>query len=73
MRQYNFSKNLKKYRKEKNMSQAELAVGIRVTQQTISAWETDERYPTLDKVYDIAKILDIPVNKLLTEENLPYT
>lgn len=32
--------NIKKYRKEKNLSQEEMAVRLHVVRQTISKWET---------------------------------
>lgn len=65
MRQYNFSSNLKEQRKGKKLSQAELAKGVGVTQRTVCAWELNERYPTIDKVYDIANFLEIPINTLI--------
>lgn len=65
MGQYSFSSNLREQRKEKKLSQAKLAKGVGVSQKTVSAWELNERYPTIDKVYDIAKFLGISVNALI--------
>lgn len=65
MGQYSFSSNLRDQRKEKRLSQAELAEGVGVSQKTVSAWELNERYPTIDKVYDIARFLEIPINTLI--------
>lgn len=65
MKYYSFSENLRKQRKEKKLTQEELAKSIGVSQQTIAAWENNERYPTIDKVYDLAKYLNIPVSKLI--------
>ncbi len=63
--EYTFSENLKKARKEQGLSQNELAQSIGVSQQTICAWENNERYPTVDKLYDLAKALKIPTNVLV--------
>ena len=71
MIEYNFSTNLRKIRKERGVTQNELARGIRVSQVTVSEWETNVRYPTIDRIYEIANFLKVPVNALLsdTQEN----
>ncbi|MBQ0111688.1 MAG: helix-turn-helix transcriptional regulator [Bacteroidales bacterium] len=71
MIEYNFSTNLRKIRKEQGVTQNELARGIRVSQVTVSEWETNVRYPTVDRIYEIANFLKVPVNALLsdTQEN----
>lgn len=71
MIEYNFSTNLRKIRKEQGVTQNELARGIRVSQVTVSEWETNVRYPTIDRIYEIANFLKVPVNALLsdTQEN----
>lgn len=67
MEQYNFPKNLRRERKEHRLTQNELAQGIGVARVTISEWETNTRYPTIDRIYDIAKFLQIPINALIGE------
>lgn len=67
MEQYNFPKNLRRERKEHRLTQNELAQGIGVARVTISEWETNTRYPTIDRIYDIAKFLQIPINSLIGE------
>ena len=42
---YWFSENLKKYRTEKGMTQAELAKQINVSQNLLCEWEKRVRYP----------------------------
>lgn len=66
MGQYSFSVNLRKYRKGKKLSQAKLAECVGVSQKTVSAWELNERYPTVDKLYDIARVLKIDVETLVS-------
>ena len=42
-----FNENIKKIRKEKGLSQEELAVKLNVVRQTISKWEKAYLYQTL--------------------------
>lgn len=65
MGQYSFSDNLRRKRREKKLSQKDLADRVGVSQKTISAWELNERYPTLDKVYDLASTLHIDIKELI--------
>lgn len=67
MEQYNFPMNLRRERKERGLTQDELAQGIGVSRVTVSEWETNTRYPTLDRIYDIAKFLKIPVSTLVSD------
>lgn len=63
--EYCFAKNLRKERKSKGMTQLELAGKVGVSQTTVSQWESTEKYPTLDKIYDIANALKISVSALV--------
>lgn len=61
------SQNIKKYRKENNMSQDELAEKIGVSRQSISLWETDQTQPTIDNVIALSKIFNVSSDILLSE------
>lgn len=61
---YAFGENLKKYRKEKKITQSMLADRLHMSHAIISNWERGVKYPMLDKVYDIANILGIEVVEL---------
>ena len=63
--EYCFAKNLRKERKNRGMTQIELAGKVGVSQTTVSQWESTEKYPTLDKIYDIANALKISVSALV--------
>lgn len=65
--QYTFSANLRFYRERKEITKEELARRLHVSPCTIWRWENDERYPRLNTVYDIAKILGVEVFKLVGE------
>lgn len=63
--EYCFAENLRKERKNRGMTQIELAGKVGVSQTTVSQWESTEKYPTLDKIYDIANALKISVSALV--------
>ncbi len=62
------SKNIKKFRTEKGMTQESLAEKIFVTRQAISNWETGKTKPDVDSLLKIAEILDVQVEELIYGE-----
>lgn len=52
------SKNIKKLRKENNLTQETLSEKLFVTRQTVSYWETGRSQPTLDMLGDLAVALN---------------
>ena len=57
---------LLKLRKEKNISQEELANELDVSRQTISKWETDQSQPDFDKIIPLCEYFGITSDELLT-------
>lgn len=64
-----FEEKLIKLRKEKILSQEELAEKLEVTRQTISKWELGQSKPDMDKLVEMSKFFEVPVDSL-TNENL---
>lgn len=60
--------NIKKYRKEKGISQEELAVRLHVVRQTVSKWESGKSVPDAEMLADMAELLEVPVSRLLGRE-----
>lgn len=61
------------YRKEKRMTQLELAGKIGVTDKAVSKWERDLSYPDIELLPKIAEIFNVSVDILMqirTEENM---
>lgn len=60
-----FSENLKKIRKEKGISQEELATRLNVVRQTISKWEKGLSVPDAERLIKLSEILETSVGTLL--------
>lgn len=64
----NFSEKLKALRKQRGISQAELAKMIGISARAVAAYETGGSYPRKMETYELlAKALDTDVNYLRTE------
>lgn len=59
------NENIKKYRKQKGMSQEEMAVRLNVVRQTVSKWESGLSVPDADILMQIAELLEVSVGQLL--------
>ena len=57
--------NLRRIRKERRVSQNDLAQSIGVTQGTVSNWETGHMMPTLENLIAIAKFFGCKVDDLI--------
>lgn len=57
--------NIRKYRKDRRISQEELAVRLHVVRQTVSKWEKGLSVPDADVLIRMAEVLEVPVSKLL--------
>lgn len=60
--------NIKNLRKEKGMSQEELAVRLNVVRQTVSKWEQNLSVPDSDMLVKLAEVFGVSVGTLLDEE-----
>ena len=61
-----FGKFIMKKRKEKNMTQKELAQKLFVTESAVSKWERGLSYPDISLITSICEALDITERELLT-------
>lgn len=58
-------KQIQHYRKEKNLSQDELAEIIFVSRQSISNWERGATYPDLQNLLLLSKIFEVSLDQLI--------
>ncbi len=59
------SKQIKKYRSEKGLSQEDLAEKIYVSRQTISNWENNKSYPDIKSLLMLSNLFDVSVDILV--------
>lgn len=65
MNQYVTGAIIKKLREEKQMTQAELAKHLFVSDKTVSKWESGKGYPDISLLGSIAGVLGVSVTELL--------
>ena len=70
MNQEKIGKFIKEKRKEKKLTQEELASILRVSNRTISKWENGVCLPDYAMINDLCKALDITINEFLSGENI---
>jgi len=68
MDQIKIGKFISFMRKEKNMTQSELAEKLNITDRAISKWENGVCLPDANNIPDLCKILDITINDLFSGE-----
>ncbi len=60
-----FSQNLQYLRKEKKMTQEQLAEKLEVSRQAVSKWEAGSAYPEMDKIIVMCRMFDIDMDTLV--------
>ena len=64
----NLSENLKKIRKENNLSQEQLAEKLGVSRQSVSKWESGQAYPEMDKMLQLCEMFNLNIDDLLNQD-----
>lgn len=57
-------------RKEKGLTQAELAERLEVSRQSVSNWEVGTTTPSTKRLRDLSQLYDVPLDYLLSENSL---
>ena len=60
-----FSNNLKQFRKQKQLSQEQLAEQLGITTQAVSKWECSLSYPDIDLLPQLADLFGVSIDTLL--------
>ncbi len=63
-----FNERILDLRKKKGWSQEELGEKVGVSRQTVSKWENGQTTPELEKLRNLAKIFEISVDDLISED-----
>ena len=64
----NFGKTIVQLRKENGFTQKELAEKLNVSYKAVSRWETGKNYPDIETLQQLADVLAVSVNELLSGE-----
>ena len=65
-----FNEKLQELRKQKGLTQEELAEALYVSRTAISKWESGRGYPNIDSLKRIAKLFSVTVDELLSGDEL---
>ena len=65
-----FSEKLQQLRKQRNLTQEELAEAIYVSRTAISKWESGRGYPSVDSLKALSKFFSVPIDTLLSGEQV---
>ena len=65
-----FNEKLQHLRKQKEITQEELAVAIYVSRTAISKWESGRGYPSIDSLKALSEFFGVTIDELLSSEEL---
>ena len=65
-----FNEKIQELRKQKGLTQEELAEALYVSRTAVSKWESGRGYPNIDSLKTIAKFFGVTVDDLLSGEEL---
>lgn len=65
-----FSEKLQELRKNKGLTQEELAEALYVSRTAVSKWESGRGYPNIESLKDISKFFSVSIDDLLSSEKL---
>ena len=68
--QYKIGKFIASRRKQKNLTQAQLAEKLNITDRAVSKWENGKCLPDASIMIELCEFLDITVNELLSGEKV---
>lgn len=61
-----FSENLRRIRRERGISQEELAEQLKVSRQAVSKWEQGNGYPEVEKLLLLSEVLSVSLDRLMS-------
>ena len=65
-----FHEKLQELRKNRGLTQEELAEGLYVSRTAISKWESGRGYPSIDSLKEISNYFSVTIDELLSSEKL---
>ena len=68
-----FNNRLYQLRKQKGLSQEELASRLNVSRQTVSKWEVGDSTPDMEKLVAMSALFDVSLDQLVLGKEAPQT
>ena len=68
-----FGQRLSRLRKEKELTQSDLASRLNVTAQAVSKWENDQATPDIDILINLSELFEITLDELLGRQKQVVT
>jgi len=65
-----FNEKLQELRKQKNLTQEQLAEQLYVSRTAISKWESGRGYPSIDSLKEVSKYFNVSLDELLSSEEI---
>lgn len=65
-----FNEKLQNLRKQKGLTQEELAEALYVSRTAISKWESGRGYPSIDSLKEIARCFSVTIDELLSSDEV---
>ncbi|MCC0682038.1 helix-turn-helix transcriptional regulator [Clostridioides sp. ES-S-0005-03] len=65
----NLGESLKRLRKERNLSQEQLAEMLNVSRQAISKWESNKTYPDIENLILLRNLFNVTLDDLIVNTN----
>ncbi len=65
-----FNEKLQQLRKQRNLTQEQLAEQLYVSRTAISKWEGGKGYPNIESLKGISKLFDVSIDELLSGDEL---
>ncbi|MGG6314136.1 helix-turn-helix domain-containing protein [Paenibacillus macerans] len=62
-----FAEKLQSYRKQKGMSQENLAEAVGVSRQAVSKWESGQSFPEMDKMIALSELFQVSMDHLVRD------
>ena len=65
-----FSEKLQELRKNRSMTQEELAEALYVSRTAISKWESGRGYPSIDSLREISRYFGVTIDELICPDEI---
>ena len=63
----NIGKNIATLRKDRGMTQTALAAELKISNKTVSKWESGQGYPEISQLPSLAQFFNVSIDSLMTE------